>query len=240
MDSKTEALLQGHRILIPKHVQALDKSSRQIWMHERGIIPAYIEHWDGPGTAFNGPETLASMATVPGEIGPTNALLSILSRECVQPIAPSYTSRIGSRFRMRAYGNIDTTATVPTFQFQVVAGPTIANPLTSGQMIAQNVAITPGASTTGTLEWFLDVVIVVRVAGSSGSLHAIGTLFNDWVTALTFVQTTMKNAVESAAVVMTGAGGLLVPIYLDVEVIMGAATAGNTVACLDYELQSLN
>jgi hypothetical protein len=238
--SKTEALLQGHRILIPHHVQAMDRSERKIWMAERKILPAPVEHWNGPGTSFSGFETLASMQTVPGEIGPTAALLSILSRECVEPIAPVYMSQIGKRFWIRAYGNIDTTAVVPTFQFQLVAGPTIANPLTTGQMLAQNVAITPAAAVTGTLEWFLELFVVVRATGSSGSLFATGTLFNDWVTALTFVQTTMKNAVEASAVVMTGAGGLLVPIYLDLEVIMGAATAGNTVACLDYQLVSTN
>lgn len=238
--SKNEGLLQGQRIIIPRHVQAMDKFERKIWMAERKIVFAPKQNWDGPGTNFGGFETLASMATPPGEIGPTAALLSILSRECVQPVAPSYTSQAGRRFWIRAYGNIDTTATVPSFQFQVVAGPTYGNPLTSGQMLAQNVAITPAAATTGTLEWFLNLFITVRATGSSGSLFCTGTLFNDFVTALTFVQTTMKNAVEATAVVLTGAGGLLVPIYFDVEVIMGAATAGNTVACMDYELVSTN
>lgn len=236
-----DGLLQGHRILIPRHVQAMDRSSREIWMHDRKITLAAIQHWDGPGAGVGyAPETLASMATVPGEIGPTASLLSIVSKECVVPIYPAYTNRIGNRFWMKAYGNIDTTAVVPTFQFQVVAGPTWANPLTSAQMLCQNVAITPSAALTGTLEWFLNVQVIVRATGSSGQLFAVGTLFNDWVTALTFVQTTMKNAVEAAPVTLTGTGGLQVPIYLDLEVIMGAATAGNTVACLDYELLAMN
>lgn len=235
-----EGILQGHRIIIPRHVQAMDKSSRQIWMHDRKITPAPVEHWDGPGTSFAGFEMLAFMQTPPGEIGPTASLLSILSRECLQPIQPSYLSTVGRKLQLRSYGNIDTTAVVPTFQFQVVTGPTYANPLTSGQMLAQNVAITPAAATTGTLEWHLDVRITVRATGSSAQLFAVGTLFNDWVTALTFVQTTMKNAVEAAAVTLTGTGGALVPLYFDLEVIMGAATAGNTVACLDYELISIN
>jgi hypothetical protein len=40
--------------------------------------------------------------------------------------------------------------------------------------------------------------------------------------------------------VATGAGGLLVPIYFDLSVILGAATAGNSFTCLDYELLSMN
>jgi hypothetical protein len=237
---KTHGILQGQKIIIPRHVQSMDKFERKLWMAERQIVFAPRENWDGPGTAFSGFETLASMATAPGEIGPTASLLSVLSRECVQPIAPSYFAQAGKRFWTRAYGNIDTTATVPTFQFQQVVGPTGANPLTSGQMLAQNVAITPAAATTGTLEWFLNLFTVVRATGSSGSLFSTGTLFNDFVTALTFVQTTMKNAVEATAVVLTNAQGMLVPLYFDVEVIMGAATAGNTVACMDYELVSTN
>lgn len=235
-----EGLLQGHRILIPRHVREMDRFERKLWMAERKIRPAPRQHWDGPGTNFTGGETLASMSVAPAAVGPSAALLSILSRECLEPIAPNYFRLSGARFWLRAYGNVLTTAVVPTYQLQLVAGPTLANPLTAGQMLAQNVAITPAASLTGTLEYWLDLMIKVSATGSSGSLLAVGTLINDWAVALTYVVTPFKNLLQAAPVVLTGAGGLLVPIYFDLEVIMGAATAGNTMNCLDYSLISLN
>jgi hypothetical protein len=202
-------------------------------------------HWAGvgPGTNFNGLETLASMtvdgvastpATTPGS--------SILTRECLEPIAPSYFKFAGSRFLMRAYGTVLATATIPTFQLALQCGPTYANPLTSGQMLAQFPAvITPAAAVTH--QFFLECLITVRATGSSGSLRAVGKVLNDILTAGTQVWTLFQNtAVDTAptAVVLTNAGGLLVPIYFDLSAILGAATAGNSFTCLDYELASLN
>lgn len=227
----------GRRILIPKHVQEMGRSDRKWWMRDRGIIPVE-SHWDGPGTSFSGFETLAYMSANAAAVGPTASLLSVLTREAVEPIAPAYHQQIGKHLWLRAYGQISTTATVPTFQLQLVAGPTYANPLTSGQMIAQNATITPNAAAN--LDWWLDVMISVRATGSSGSLLAQGTLINNWAATATYVVTPFRNANPPTAVVLTGAGGLLVPIYYDIEVIMGAATAGNTVTGMDYSLVSMN
>lgn len=229
-----EGFLKGHRILIPSHVQAMDKFERKLWIAERRILPAI-----GGGTNYNVGETLVSMSIAGGTVGPTASLLSILTRECLEPVAPSYFRQSGSRLWLRAYGNVDTTAVVPTYQFQLVTGPTYANPLTSGQMLAQNVTITPAASLTGTLDFWLDVMITVRLTGSVGSFIAVGTLINDWAVALTYVVTPFKNAVQAAPVALSGTGGMLVPLFFDVEVIMGAATAGNTATCLDYALVAL-
>jgi len=195
------------------------------------------------GTSFNGSETLASMtidgvastpATTPGS--------SMLTRECLEPVAPMYFRQAGNRFWIRAYGTVLATATIPTFNLALQFGPTYANPLTSGQMIAQFPAtITPAAAVTH--QFWLDCMITVRATGSSGSLRAFGVCLNDILTAATFVNTLFQNtAVDTAptAVVATGAGGLLVPIYFDLSVILGAATAGNSFTCLDYTLQSLN
>jgi len=156
------------------------------------------------------------------------------------PVAPSYLSQIGRRLMIKASGVIDTTAVVPTYQLQFVAGPTIANPLTTGQMLAQNAVITPAASLTGALEWWLDFDISVRVVGSSASMRAYGKMLNDWAVSGTYVITPFKNAAPPTAVVLTGAGGALVNLYFDLEIIMAAATAGNTITCLDYLLQSPN
>jgi hypothetical protein len=235
-----EGILQGHRILIPRHVQAMDKFERKLWIAERGITHLHEPHWDGPGTSFSGAETLASMTASAAAVGPNAGLLSLLTRECLEPIAPSYLSRVGNRFWMRAYGIVDTTTVVPTFQFQIVAGPTYANPLTSGQMLAQDTAASPGISLTGNLEWWVDVMLSVRAVGSSGSIIAAGTMINDLAIAGTYVVFPFKNATPPTAVVFTGTGGLLVPIYFDLELIMGAATAGNTATCLEYSLMSLN
>jgi hypothetical protein len=222
---------------------AMDKFERKLWIAERGITDVYEPHWDGPGTNFSGAETLISMsvdgtastpATTPGK--------SALTLECVQPIAPSYFAHQGSRFWMRAYGTVLATATIPTFQLQLQIGPTWANPLTSGQMLATwPAAITPAAAVTH--QFWLDCMITVRAVGSSGSLRAVGTVYNDILTAGTFVTTLFQNtAIDTAptAVVMTGVGGLTVPNYFDLSVILGAATAGNSFTCLDYSLVSLN
>lgn len=243
MSVNLEGFLQGHRIWIPRHVVEMDKSERKLWIAERGITDIYEPHWDGPGTNFTGAETLASMtidgvastpATTPGS--------SMLTRECVQPVAPIYMARAGARFWLRAYGTVLATAVIPTFNLALQFGPTYANPLTSGQMIAQfPAAITPAAAVTH--QFWLDVTITVRATGSSGSLRAVGRCWNDILTAGTFVNTWFQNtAVDTAptAVVATGAGGLLVPIYFDLSVILGAATAGNSFTCLDYTLVSLN
>ncbi len=229
-----EGWLKGHRVLIPGFVRSMDKFERKLWLAQRGILPIIQG-----ATNYNQGETIAAMTIAGGAIGPTASLLSILTRECLEPIAPSYFRQAGNRFWLTAYGNVDTTAVVPTYQFQLVTGPTYANPLTSGQMLAQDVTITPAASLTGTLDWWLNVIITVRATGSSGSLIATGTLINDWAVALTYVVTPFKSAVQAAPVVLTGTGGMLVPLYFDLEVIMGAATAGNTATCLDYSLVAL-
>lgn len=192
------------------------------------------------GTNFTGFETLASMSAVGAAVGPTASLLSLLTREAMESVAPNYLRFTGSRLWLRAYGTISTTAVVPTYNLQLVVGPTLANPLTSAQMIGQTGVITPAASTTGNLEWYLDVLVKVVVTGSSGSLLVTGSMWNDFVTAGTYVLTPFKNATPPTAVVMTGAGGLLVPLWFDLELIMGAATAGNTGTCLEYQLVSTN
>lgn len=233
-----DGYLQGERVFIPRHVEAMDKFERRLWMAERGIVPAI-----GGGTSFNGSETLASM-TIDGTASTPTVTpgSSMLTRECLEPIAPSYFRSAGSRFWLRAYGTVLATATIPTFSLALQFGPTYANPLTSGQMLAQFPAtITPAAAVTH--QFWLECMITVRATGSSGSLRAVGTCYNDILTAGTFVTTLFQNtAVDTAptAVVATGTGGLLVPIYFDLSVILGTATAGNSFTCLDYSLVSLN
>src|SRR2546423_223599 len=139
------------------------------------------------GTNFSGAETLATMSASTAAVGPTASLLSVLTRECLEPIAPAYFSQIGRRLHLHAHGTISTTATVPTFQLQLVVGPTYANPLTSGQMLAQNATITPAAAAN--LDWYLDVVLSVRATGSSGFFLAVGPLLNNWAAAATSVIT---------------------------------------------------
>jgi hypothetical protein len=228
---------------IPRHVMEMTRADRKFWILENEVKDIFVPHWDGPGTNLTGLETLASMtidgvastpATTPGS--------SMLTRECLNPVAPNYFKLAGSRFQIRAYGTMLSTAVIPTFNLALQFGPTYANPLTSGQMLAQLPAvITPAAAVTH--QFWLDVMVTVRATGSSGSLRAVGTLLNDWLTAGTFVWTLFQNtAVDTAptAVVATGTGGLLVPIYFDLSVILGAATAGNSLTCLDYSLTSLN
>lgn len=240
---RPEGFLQGRRIWIPRHVMEMTKTDRKFWVSENGVKDIHVPHWDGPGTNFTGFETLASMtidgvastpATTPGK--------SILTTECLVPVAPQYLARAGSRLWLRAYGTVLATAAIPTFNLALQFGPTYANPLTSGQMIAQfPAAITPAAAVTH--QFWLDCMITVRATGAAGSLRAVGTCWNDILTAATFVNTLFQNtAVDTAptAVVATGAGGLLVPIFFDLAAILGAATAGNSFSCLDYSLGSFN
>jgi hypothetical protein len=229
-----EGWLKGHRILIPRHVQAMDRFARRDWMARFGITP-YI----GGGTSFSGAETLASMSINGAITGPTVAPgVSLLTRECLQPIAAAYFSKAGNRFWLRAYGTTLSTAVITTQQIVLVIGPTLANPLTGGITLASNTALTPAAAVTG--NWWLDVVIAVRATGSSGTLISDGFLINDIVTAGTVVSTPFRNANPPSAVTISTAGGLLVPLFIDLNSVQGAATAGNSAICLDYSLTSLN
>ena len=221
---------------------ALRRESARLGLPVPDRLPA---HWGGmgPGTNFNGLETLASMQTAPGAVGPTASPgISCLSRECLEPIAPNYFRQIGNRFWVRAYGTTLSTTTITTQQLILNVGPTYANPL-GGQMIAQNAAITPAGTSPVTCNWALDVLVTVRATGTSGSLIAVGWLHNNWAAADTVVPTFFANVALSTAptaVVLTGTGGMQVPLYFDLISIQGAATAGNTCTALDYALMSLD
>jgi hypothetical protein len=192
------------------------------------------------GTSFSGVETLQSQEASSGNIGPTASLLSLLTRVCAsKPVAVDYFLPIAKRFAVKANGNISTTATVPTFQFQFLTSPTtnaFADPLASSVMLAQNATITPTAAAN--LDWYLDLMIVTRSSGTqpstNGTLLCVGTLINNWAASATYVVTPFKNATPPTAVTVNLTAGL----YFDLEVIMGAATAGNTAVCFDYKLQS--
>jgi hypothetical protein len=194
------------------------------------------------GTSFGGGETLASMKTPPGAIGPfATPGKSILSPECLQPINPSYFDGTGKRFSIHAFGTITATAVIPTYVMQLLAGPTYANPLATNVVtLASNAAITPGAA-AGTQNWMLDLMLAVRATGAAGTIIAYGFLTNEWATAGTFVMTPFRNANPPTAVAVAPSGsGLLLPIYFDLNEVLSAATAGNTINCLDYRLVSEN
>ncbi len=235
----TYGLLQGYRVFIPRHVQAMDKFERKLWVSEHRITDLHEEHWDGPGTSFSGGEVLASM-TINGAItGPTAAPgVSLLTRECLEPIAPSYFRAAGSRFKVEAYGTTLSTAVITTQQIVMVTGPTLANPLTGGITLASNAAWTPAAAVTG--NWWLTATIVVRATGSSGTLLTDGFIVNDIVTAGAVVSTPFRNANPPSAVTISTTGGLLTSLFFDLNSVQGLGTAGNSAICLDYQLISLN
>jgi hypothetical protein len=191
----------------------------------------------GGGTKFSGGETLASMSAAASAVGPSASELSLLTRECIEPIAPAYMAYNGQRLRMTATGVISTTATVPTHIFRVKADITYASPV-AGVVLSANASITPAAAAN--LDWYLDVMMAVRSPGSGGSIIAIGKLINNWAASATYVVTPFKNATPPTAVTQSGTGGLAVSNYFDLVSILGAATAGNTQQCLDYALESLN
>lgn len=234
-----EGYLNGHRVWIPRFVMAMDKFERNLWITSHGIIDTFEPHWDGPGTSFSGAETLASMSVNGAITGPTVAPgVSLLTRECLEPISASYFRQAGNRFWIRAYGTTLSTAVITTQQIVLVIGPTLANPLTGGITLASNTAWTPAAAVTG--NWWLDTIIVVRATGSSGTLESSGFVINDIVTAGTVVSTPFRNANPPSAVTISTTGGLLTSLYFDLNSVQGAGTAGNSAICLDYSLISLN
>lgn len=227
------------RIWVPSHVMAMDRSERKLWIHDHKIEDVHTPHWDGPGTNFSGYEALASMTVNGAVTGPTVAPgVSLLTRECLQPVAPGYFKNAGSRIWIRAYGTTLSTAVITTQQIVLVTGPTLANPLTGGITLASNAAWTPAAAVTG--NWWLDIMLSVRVVGSSGTIIGEGWITNDVTTAGTVVLTAFRNANPPTAVAVSTAGGLLVPLFFDLNSVQGAATAGNSAICLDYQLASLN
>lgn len=234
-----EGFLKGHKIWIPRFVMEMEESARQLWIDERGIVDVYEEHWDGPGTSLNGAETLASMTINGATTGPTASPgASMLTRECLEPVAPSYFKQAGARFWIRAFGTTLSTATITTQQILLVVGPTYASPIT-GVTLASNTAWTPAAAVTG--NWWLDVMVSVRATGAAAAtIIGDGFVVNDIVTAGTVVSTPFRNANPPTSVTVSTTGGLLVPIYFDLISIQGAATAGNSAVCLDYQLVSLN
>jgi hypothetical protein len=209
---------------------------QRFWMLDGRRVPVVAG-----GTSFSGYEVLCSMATPPGAVGPS-LNLSILSTECVQPIQPIYFSKLGNRFEVKAHGTITATATIPTFQITFVAADAYANPL-AGHVatLATHTAITPGAA-AGTQNWQLDLVMAVRATGAAGTLIAVGKFINEWATAGTFVITPFRNANPPTAVQApaSGGSGLLAPVFFSLNEVLGVATAGNTINCLDYQLASAN
>lgn len=192
----------------------------------------------GGATRFGGVETLITNQTQPAAVGPiATPGLSVLPRECLEFISGSYFANHGQSFRVTAHGLISTTATVPTYQLQLQMGVAYANPL-AGLMVAQNAVITPAAQANA--DWFLDVLGHVVLPGSGGTVMAVGKLTNNWAAAATFVITPFKNATPPTAVSISGTGGLAASQLVDIVVIMGAATAGNTAQCQGYALESLN
>ena len=234
-----DGFINGHRVWIPRFVEKMDRHERKRWIAEQKITDLHHPHWDGPGTSYSGAETLASMTINGATTGPTVAPgVSMLTRECLEPIAPSYFRTAGARFWIRAYGTILSTAVITTQQIVLVTGPTLANPLTGGITLASNAAWTPAAAVTA--NWWLDIALSVRTTGSSGTIISSGFIVNDVVTAGTVVSTPFRNANPPTAVAVSTTGGLLVPLYFDLNSVQGAATAGNSAVCLDYTLVSLN
>lgn len=189
------------------------------------------------GTTFSGFETLASMSSTPAAVGPSASELSLLTRGCVEPVAPQYMLEQGYRLWMKATGLISTTATVPTHNFRVKADVTYASPVAGVILTALAATITPRVASN--MMWYLDVMMSVRAPGSGGTILAIGTFINQFVTSGTSVATDMQNASPPTAVTQSGTGGLAVSNYFDLVSILGAATAGNTQQCLDYALVSM-
>lgn len=191
----------------------------------------------GGGTTFSGWETLISQSATPAAVGPSASELSLLDRGAVQPVAPAYMLERGYKLWIKANGLISTTATVPTHNFRIKADVTYANPVAGVILTALAATITPRAAAN--MMWYLDVMMTVRAPGSAGTILAIGTLINQFVTSGTSVATDVQNASPPTAVTQSGTGGLAVSNYFDLVSILGAATAGNTQQCLDYALVSM-
>ena len=80
---------------------------------------------------------------------------------------PFSSFAVGKTFKLKAYGKLSTTGT-PTIIFAIRAGGV------AGTLIATTEAITNGSGVTN-VNWEIEVTIVCRAIGSSGSLLVMGT-----------------------------------------------------------------
>jgi hypothetical protein len=135
----------------------------------------------------------------------------------------------GRVLRLRAFGKLSTTAT-PTITFALRWGGV------SGTIIATTEAITMGSGVTN-VNWSIEVLIVVRSNGSSGTVLAFG-------------DCTIHTSATAVASNVFGVSGYDAPAAVTVDLTAdtalsltadwSAASASNTLTGMFYTLEAMN
>ncbi len=143
----------------------------------------------------------------------------------------------GRTLRIKAWGKYSTTGT-PTLTFALRFGGV------AGTILCQSPAIT-GVSTGTNAIWSLEIMLTVRVNGSSGSVFAVGEVVLGSATA-----PTVGSATGAPAVVHMSSAGQTAPAAVTVDLtadtalsITGkwsAASASNTLTGHNYYIEALN
>jgi hypothetical protein len=143
----------------------------------------------------------------------------------------------GRILRLTAYGRHSTTGT-PTIQFSVRWGGV------AGTLLCQSGTITCGSAVSAAM-WRVEVIIVTRANGSSGSLFATGlsTVADD-------AASTVGSATNTHGADLMGSGGVATPAAVTVDLTAdtalsitakwGTASSSNTLTGHQYLLETLN
>lgn len=154
------------------------------------------------------------------------------------PVMPALTIpgnyiQDGRAFRVRIFGKLSTTGT-PTIQFTLRLGG-----VPSGTLLAQTEAITNGSGVTN-VNWSLEIYLIVRQNGSSGTVIAFGDATVQ--TNASGDPSTKSNVfgVSGSDAPATATVNLTSDLALQLGAVWSAASASNTLTGMFKTIESLN
>lgn len=135
----------------------------------------------------------------------------------------------GRVLRLKAYGKLSTTGT-PTITFALRWGGV------SGTLIATTEALTNGSGVTN-VNWSIEIMIIVRANGSSGTLLAMGDAVLHTSATAVLHNVFGVSGYDAPAVVTAD---LTVDSPLSLTADWSAASASNTLTGMFYTIEALN
>lgn len=135
----------------------------------------------------------------------------------------------GRVLRFRAFGKLSTTGT-PTIQFGLRAGGV------GGTLLWQTEAITNGSGVTN-INWGLEVLVVVRSNGASGTVLAMGEVMVNTSTSANVSQVASVSGSDAPA---TASFDLTADSAFALTAKWGTASASNTLTGVYYTIEALN
>jgi hypothetical protein len=142
---------------------------------------------------------------------------------------PANYMQDGRGLKLRATGKYSTTST-PTLRLRLRWGGL------AGTLLADTTAITCPSAVTNAL-WVLDMDIITRVNGSSGSLYVNGLFFQGSSTIATTVSPVTAGGFTAPA---TASVNLIADTALSLTGTWGTASASNTTTGIQYTITSIN